>query len=53
MAGTLGIGVALLILGLIGLVFFPWGGIVVAVIGVVIILAFLLGFGRRAAEPHA
>ena len=52
MAGTLGVGVALLILGLIGLVVFPWGGIVVAVIGVLIILAFLLGFGRRAAQPR-
>ena len=51
MAGSLGLGVALLIIGLLGLLFFPWGGIVLAVIGLVIIVAFLLGFGRRAAEP--
>jgi len=51
MAGSLGLGVALLVIGLLGLLFFPWGGIVLAVIGLVIIVAFLLGFGRRAAEP--
>lgn len=50
MAGSLGLGVALLIIGLLGLLFFPWGGIVLAVIGLLIIVAFLLGFGRRAAE---
>ena len=52
MAGSLGLGVALLVIGLLGLLFFPWGGIVLAVIGLVIIVAFLLGFGRRAAEPR-
>lgn len=51
MAGSLGLGIALLILGLIGLAIFPWGGIVLALIGLVIIVAFLLGFGRRAARP--
>ena len=51
MAGSLGLGVALLIIGLLGLLFFPWGGIVLAVVGLVIIVAFLLGFGRRAARP--
>ncbi|HET7648528.1 MAG TPA: hypothetical protein VFK17_08155 [Gaiellaceae bacterium] len=51
MAGSLGLGIALLIIGLLGLLFFPWGGIVVAVVGLVLIVAFLLGFGRRAARP--
>ena len=51
MAGSLGLGVALLVIGLLGLLFFPWGGIVLALIGLIIIVAFLLGFGRRAAEP--
>jgi hypothetical protein len=52
MAGSLGLGIALLVIGLIGLVFFPWGGIVLAVIGILLIVAFLLGFGRRATEPR-
>lgn len=38
----------LLIIGLIGLVVFPWGGVVVAVIGIVLIVAFLAGLGRGA-----
>lgn len=52
MGGTLGLGVALLIIGLIGLVFFPWGGIVLLIVGLVIIVAFLLGFGKRATAPR-
>jgi hypothetical protein len=50
-AGSLGLGIALLVIGLLGLLFFPWGGVVVAVVGLVLIIAFLLGFGRRAARP--
>ena len=50
-AGSLGLGIALLIIGLLGLLFFPWGGVVVAVVGLILIIAFLLGFGRRAARP--
>jgi hypothetical protein len=53
MAGSLGLGVALLVIGLLGLLFFPWGGIVLALVGLVIIVMFLLGFGRRAADPRA
>jgi hypothetical protein len=53
MAGSLGLGIALLIIGLLGLLFFPWGGIVLAVVGLILIVAFLLGFGRRAAQPRA
>jgi membrane protein implicated in regulation of membrane protease activity len=51
-AGSLGLGVALLIIGLLGLLFFPWGGIILAIVGIVLIVAFLLGFGRRAARPR-
>ncbi|HVW90417.1 MAG TPA: hypothetical protein VHC01_13215 [Gaiellaceae bacterium] len=51
MAGTLGLGIVLLIIGLLGLLFFPWGGVVLAVVGLVLIVLFLLGFGRRAANP--
>lgn len=51
MAGSLGLGIGLLILGLLGLLFFPWGGVIVALVGLLLIIAFLLGFGRRAARP--
>ena len=52
MAGALGLGIGLLILGLLGLLFFPWGGAVVALVGLLLVVAFLLGFGRRAANPR-
>ncbi len=52
MAGSLGLGVALLIIGLLGLLFFPWGGVVLVLVGLIIIVAFLLGFGKRAADPR-
>ena len=52
MAGSLGLGIGLLILGLLGLLFFPWGGVIVALVGLLLIIAFLLGFGRRAANPR-
>jgi hypothetical protein len=50
MAGSLGLGIALLIIGLFGLLFFPWGGVILAIVGLGLIIAFLLGFGRRAAQ---
>jgi hypothetical protein len=53
MAGSLGLGIALLIIGLLGLLFFPWGGVVLVVVGLVIIVLFLFGLGRRAGEPRA
>lgn len=44
--GILGIGIGLLIIGLVGLVVFPWGGVVAAVIGILLIVAFVAGLGR-------
>jgi hypothetical protein len=52
MGGTLGLGVALLMIGLLGLLFFPWGGIVLLLVGLVLIVAFLLGFGKRAVKTE-
>jgi hypothetical protein len=50
-APVLGIAIALIVLGLLGLLFFPWGGVVVAVVGVILVIAYLVGFGKGAAEP--
>jgi hypothetical protein len=44
----LGAAVVLIVLGIIGLFIFPWGGIVVGLVGLVLLVAFLFGFGRRA-----
>jgi hypothetical protein len=51
-SGLLGVGIGLLILGLIGLVFFPWGGVVAAVVGIALIIAFLVGLGRGTTQPR-
>jgi NADH:ubiquinone oxidoreductase subunit 3 (subunit A) len=44
----IGVALLLIVLGIIGLFLFPWGGIVVGILGVVLLIAFLFGFGRRA-----
>jgi NADH:ubiquinone oxidoreductase subunit 3 (subunit A) len=45
----IGAAIALVVLGIILLFLFPWAGIVVGVAGLIFVLLFLLGFGRRAA----
>jgi hypothetical protein len=47
----LGVALALIVIGVIGLVVFPWGGIAVGAVGLILLVAFLLGFGRRAQQP--
>lgn len=42
------LALVLIVLGIIGLFLFPWGGIVVGAVGVLLLIAFLFGFGRRA-----
>jgi hypothetical protein len=44
----IGAAVGLVILGVILLFLFPWAGVVVGAVGVVLIVLFLVGFGRRA-----
>jgi hypothetical protein len=46
----IGAAVGLVVLGVILLFVFPWVGIPLGIAGVVLVLLFLLGFGRRAAE---
>jgi hypothetical protein len=45
----IGVGFALLVIGVIFLFVVPWVGIPVGIIGLVLVAAWLLGFGRRAA----
>jgi multisubunit Na+/H+ antiporter MnhB subunit len=41
----IGVGIVL------GLFIFPWGGFVLGIVGLLLFIAFLLGFGRRAQSP--
>jgi hypothetical protein len=53
-AGTLGIGFALLVIGLIATVALPGAGLVIGLILIVVAVLLVLGgfrAGRRAAEP--
>jgi NADH:ubiquinone oxidoreductase subunit 3 (subunit A) len=45
----IGAAIALVVLGIILLFLFPWAGIVVGAAGLILVLLFLLEFGRRAA----
>jgi hypothetical protein len=43
--------VALILLGVLFLFIFPWGGIVAGTVGLLLLVAALAGIGRRAARP--
>jgi hypothetical protein len=47
---VIGLALALIGVGIILLFFIPWVGIPVGVVGVVLFVAYLAGFGRGAAE---
>ena len=44
----IGTALGLVILGVILLFLFPWAGLIVGAAGVVLVVLFLVGFGRRA-----
>ena len=44
----IGAALALVVLGVLLLFLFPWAGVVVGAVGVVLMVLFLVGFGRRA-----
>jgi hypothetical protein len=51
---VIGVGVALLVLGVVFLFIVPWVGIPVGILGLVLALLWVAGFGRRAAgrDPY-
>jgi len=46
----IGVAIALVVLGLIFLFIVPWVGIPVGVVGIVLVVLYFAGFGRRAAR---
>jgi len=49
----IGLALALVVVGVIFLFVIPWVGIPVGIVGLILLLVWLLGFGRRAAgEPR-
>jgi Flp pilus assembly protein TadB len=50
---VIGLALALVVVGLIFLFLIPWVGIPVGIVGVILLVVWLLGFGKRAAsEPQ-
>jgi hypothetical protein len=47
---VIGVALALVVVGLILLFIIPWVGIAVGVVGLVLVVLYLLCFGKRAAE---
>jgi Flp pilus assembly protein TadB len=47
-----GAALALVVIGVVFLFVIPWVGIAVGIVGVALFIAFLAGFGRRAAESE-
>jgi Flp pilus assembly protein TadB len=48
----IGLALALVVVGIVLLFFLPWVGIPVGIVGVVLLILFLVGFGRRAASTR-
>ena len=46
----IGVALALVVIGVIVLFIVPWVGIAVGVVGLALVVLYLLGFGKRAAE---
>jgi hypothetical protein len=50
----LALALVLIIVGIVGLFFFTYAGVIVGAVGFVLLVAFLFGFGRSAdsTQPH-
>ena len=48
----IGVAIALIVIGIVFAFLIPWVGIVVGIVGLLLFIAFVAGFGRRAAEPR-
>jgi Flp pilus assembly protein TadB len=46
----IGVGIAMIVIGVIFLFVIPWVGIPVGIVGLALTVAYFAGFGRRAAH---
>ena len=48
----IGLAIAVIVIGIVFIFVIPWVGIAVGIVGLLLFIAFVAGFGRRAAnEP--
>jgi membrane associated rhomboid family serine protease len=50
---VIGLGIAFIVVGIIFLFLVPWVGIAAGVVGLILAILWVAGFGRRAAERDA
>ena len=48
----IGVAIALVVIGIVFVFVIPWVGIAVGIVGLLLFIAFVAGFGRRAADDH-
>jgi hypothetical protein len=48
----IGVAIALIVIGIVFGFVIPWVGIVVGLVGLLLFIAFVAGFGRRAADER-
>jgi Flp pilus assembly protein TadB len=48
----IGVGIALIVVGIIFLFIIPWVGIPVGIVGLILAILYFAGFGRRAARAE-
>jgi uncharacterized membrane protein YkgB len=48
----IGVAIALIVIGIVFGFVIPWVGVAVGIVGLALFVAFVAGFGRRAAEPR-
>jgi hypothetical protein len=46
----IGVALAAIVVGIIMMFFLPWVGIPIGVVGLILLVVYLAGWGRRAAE---
>jgi hypothetical protein len=51
--GVIGVGIAFIVVGLIFLFVIPWVGIAAGIVGLLLAILWVAGFGRRAAGGDA
>jgi Flp pilus assembly protein TadB len=49
---VIGLGIAFILVGIVFLFIIPWVGIPVGIVGLVLAILWVAGFGRRAATPE-
>jgi hypothetical protein len=47
----IGLGIALVVIGVVLLFIIPWVGIAAGIVGVLLAIGYAFGVGRRAVEP--